>query len=60
LDAKAKRKGYEIIWLDAMDAQLKTFQFYKKLGYNYHSHVLLPFHFLHVAVRKMSQIYKKL
>ena len=60
LDAKAKSKGYEIIWLDAMDAQLKTFQFYKKLGYNYHSHVLLPFHFLHVAVRKMSQIYKKL
>ena len=60
LDAKAIRKGYEIIWLDAMDAQLKAFQFYKKLGYNYHSHVFLPFHFLHVAVRKMSQIYKKL
>jgi GNAT superfamily N-acetyltransferase len=60
LDAKALRKGYEIIWLDAMDAQLKAFQFYKKLGYSYHSHVFLTFDFLHVAVRKMSQIYKKL
>jgi hypothetical protein len=43
-----------------MDAQLKAFQFYKKLGYNYYSHVFLPFRFLHLAVRKMSQIYKKL
>ncbi len=60
LDAKALRKGYEIIWLDAMDAQFKVFQFYKKLGYSYHSHVFLTFDFLHVAVRKMSQIYKKL
>ena len=60
LDAKALRKGYEIIWLDAMDAQFKVFQFYKKLGYSYNSHVFLTFDFLHVAVRKMSQIYKKL
>ena len=60
LDAKALRKGYEIIWLDAMDAQFKVFQFYKKLGYSYHSHIFLTFDFLHVAVRKMSQIYKKL
>ena len=60
LDAKALRKGYEIIWLDVMDAQSKAFQFYKKLGYNYHSHVFLTFDFLHVAVRKMSQIYKRL
>ena len=60
LDAKAIQKGSEIIWLDAMDAQSKAFQFYKKLGYNYHSHVFLTFDFLHVAVRKMSQIYKKL
>ena len=60
LDGKALRKGCEIIWRDAMDAQFKVFQFYKKLGYSYHSHVFLTFDFLHVAVRKMSQIYKKL
>ena len=60
LEAKAIKKGFEIIWLDAMDAQSKAFQFYKKLGYNYHSHVFLPFDFLHATVRKMSQIYKKL
>ena len=60
LDAKALRKGYEIIWLDAMDAQFKVFQFYKKLGYSYHSHVFLTFDFLHESVRKMSQLYKRL
>jgi GNAT superfamily N-acetyltransferase len=60
LDAKAIKKGYEIIWLDAMDAQPQAFQFYKKLGYVYHSHVFLGFDFLHPAVRKMSQIYKNL
>jgi GNAT superfamily N-acetyltransferase len=58
LDAKAIQKGSKIIWLDAIDAQSKTFQFYKKLGYNYHSHVFLTFDFLHAAARKMSQVYK--
>ena len=60
LEAKAIKKGFEIIWLEAMDAQSKAFQFYKNLGYNYHSHVFFPFDFLHATVRKMSQIYKKL
>ena len=41
-----------------MDAQPQAFQFYKKLGYNYHSHVLLPFDLMHDEVRKMSQLYK--
>ena len=58
LEEKAKQKDYKIIWLDAMDAQPQAFQFYKKLGYNYHSHVFLPFDLMHDEVRKMSQLYK--
>lgn len=60
LEEKATKKGYKIIWLDAMDAQPQAFQFYKKLGYNYKSHIFLPFELLHDEVRKMSQVYKKL
>lgn len=58
LEEKAKQKDYKIIWLDAMDAQPQAFQFYKKLDYNYHSHVFLPFNLMHDEVRKMSQLYK--
>tara|TARA_R110002124_G_scaffold59431_1_gene164206 strand:+ start:1112 stop:1654 length:543 start_codon:yes stop_codon:yes gene_type:complete len=58
LEQKAKQKDYKIIWLDAMDAQPQAFQFYKKLGYNYHSHVFLPFNLMYDKVRKMSQLYK--
>jgi GNAT superfamily N-acetyltransferase len=58
LENKAKQKSYEIIWLDAMNEQQQTFQFYKKLGYKYHSHIFLPFNLLHEAVRKMNQLYK--
>ena len=60
LDEKAQQKGYEIIWLDAMDEQPQAFEFYKKMGYKYHSHTFLPFDLLHKEVRKMSQVYKKL
>ena len=59
LEDKATQKGYEIIWLDAMNEQPKSFQFYKKLGYKYHSHTFLSFDLLHDAFRKMSQLYKK-
>ncbi|MFT6959191.1 MAG: GNAT superfamily N-acetyltransferase [Polaribacter sp.] len=58
LDEKAIKKGYEIIWLDAMNGQPQAFQFYKRLGYKYHSHVFLTFSFLHESVREMSQLYK--
>jgi GNAT superfamily N-acetyltransferase len=58
LENKAKQKSYEIIWLDAMNEQQQSFQFYKKLGYKYHSHIFLPFDLLHEAVRKMNQLYK--
>ena len=58
LEEKAKQKDYKIIWLDAMDAQSQAFQFYKNFGYNYHSHVFLPFNLMHDEVRKMSQLYK--
>jgi GNAT superfamily N-acetyltransferase len=58
LDEKAIKKDYKIIWLDAMNEQPQAFEFYKKLGYTYHSHVFLTFDFLHEAVRKMSQLYK--
>lgn len=60
LEKKAQQKGYEILWMDTMDAQPQAFQFYKKQGYNYHSHTILPFARMHNHVRKMSQVYKKL
>ena len=60
LDEKAIKKDYKIIWLDAMNEQQQSFQFYEKLGYTYHSHVFLTFDFLHESVRKMSQLYKRL
>jgi GNAT superfamily N-acetyltransferase len=60
LNKKVKQKAYEIIWLDAMDAQPKAFQFYKNQGYIYHSHTFLPFDLMLKEVRKMSQLYKKL
>ena len=60
LEEKAIKKNYEIIWLDAMNEQPQAFEFYKNLGYQYHSHTFLPFDLLHDEVRKMSQVYKKL
>lgn len=55
-----KQKDYQIIWLDAMDSQPQAFQFYKKLGYQYHSHTFLPFELMHIKFRKMNQLCKKL
>lgn len=60
LENTAKEKGYELIWLDAMDEQPQAFQFYKKQGYKYHSHEFLDFELLYDNVRKMSQIYKEI
>ncbi|CAL2080741.1 GNAT family N-acetyltransferase [Tenacibaculum sp. 190524A02b] len=60
LEKEALRKQYELIWLDVMNEQPQAFNFYKKLGYQYHSHCFLDFELLHDEVRKMSQVYKKL
>ena len=60
LEKEAIEKQYELIWLDAMNEQPQAFEFYKKLGYQYHSHCFLDFELLHDNVRKMSQLYKKL
>ncbi len=60
LEIEAVKKQYELIWLDAMDEQPQAFEFYKKLGYQYHSHCFLDFDLLHDNVRKMSQLYKEL
>ena len=60
LENTAKERRYDLIWLDAMDAQPKAFQFYENLGYQYHSHCLLDFKELYDAFRKMSQLYKEL
>ena len=46
LEEEVKKKGYKIIWLDAMNEQPNAFQFYKKLGYKYHAHTFLPFELL--------------
>ena len=60
LEKQAIAKKYNAIWLDAMDLKQQAFQFYKKLGYQYHSHIFLPFDLMFDEVRKMSQLYKKL
>ena len=60
LEKEAIKKQYELIWLDAMNEQPQAFEFYKKLGFQYHSHCFLDFELLHDKVRKMSQLYKKL
>ena len=60
LEKEALKKQYELIWLDAMNEQPQAFEFYKKLGFKYHSHCFLDFELLHDKVRKMSQLYKKL
>ncbi|WP_347173087.1 GNAT family N-acetyltransferase [Polaribacter uvawellassae] len=58
LEEKAREKNYKVIWLDAMNKQPQAFEFYKKLGFQYHSHEFLNFDFLRDDVRKMSQLYK--
>lgn len=58
LEKEAIKKQYELIWLDAMDEQPQAFEFYKKNGYQYHSHCFLAFDLLYDNVRKMSQVYK--
>ncbi|PHO00494.1 GNAT family N-acetyltransferase, partial [Rhodobacteraceae bacterium 4F10] len=58
LEEEARKKQYELIWLDTMDEQPQAFEFYKKLGYQYHSHCFLDFELLFDEVRKMSQVCK--
>ena len=60
LERQAEKNKVTTIWLDAMDAQEQAFEFYKKCGYQYHSHTILNFELMHVPFRKMSQIYKVL
>ncbi|CAM1371320.1 GNAT family acetyltransferase [Tenacibaculum soleae] len=60
LENQAIKKQYEIVWLDAMDAQPQAFEFYKKFEYQYYSHCFLCFELLYDEVRKMSQLYKKI
>ncbi|CAM1369396.1 GNAT family N-acetyltransferase [Tenacibaculum sediminilitoris] len=60
LENKARKKQYELIWLDTMNEQLQAFEFYKKIGYQYHSHCFLDFELMFIKKRKISQIYKKL
>ncbi|CAM1341217.1 GNAT family N-acetyltransferase [Tenacibaculum amylolyticum] len=60
LETTAKEKQYELIWLDAMNEKTQAFEFYKKLGYQYHSHCFLNFELLYDKYRQMSQLYKKL
>ncbi|WP_275315910.1 GNAT family N-acetyltransferase [Tenacibaculum bernardetii] len=60
LETQAIKKQYDLIWLDAMDAQPQAFEFYKKLEYKYHSHCFLDFELLYGEIRKMSQLYKKI
>ncbi len=58
LEEEAIKKQYELIWLDTMDEKPQAFEFYKKVGYQYHSHCFLDFELLFEEMRKMSQVYK--
>jgi GNAT superfamily N-acetyltransferase len=60
LEQTAVKKGYAVIWLDAMDAQPQAFEFYKKQGYTYKAHLFLDFKNMYEPYRKMSQLYKLL
>lgn len=60
LEEEAIKKQYELIWLDTMDEKPQAFEFYKKVGYQYHSHCFLDFELLFDEVRKMSQVYKNI
>jgi len=60
LEKNAVEKGYRLIWLEAMDEQPQAYQFYKKRGFQYHSHTFLPFELMHKEFRKISQFYKLL
>ena len=60
LEQEAITKNYNMVWLDAMDEKKQAFQFYKRLGFTYHSHCFLDFDLLHDKYRKMSQLYKML
>ncbi|WP_088324175.1 GNAT family N-acetyltransferase [Polaribacter tangerinus] len=60
LEQLATQKKYNVIWLDAMNAQEQAFQFYEKKGFLYHSHCYLEFENMYKNFRKMSQLYKLL
>ena len=57
---RIKTKGYEMLWLDAMDEKKQAFEFYQKQGFQYYSHQFLPYPLLYDEYRKMSQVYKLL
>lgn len=60
LKDQANQKNYQVIWLDAMNEKKQAFEFYKKLGFTYHSHTFLDFKLMLDEVRKMSQLYLKI
>ena len=60
LEAKAIKKGYQILWLDTMDSHEQAVQFYTKTEYTYFSHVFLPYELMFDKMRKMNQMYKVL
>lgn len=57
LKDQATQKNYEVIWVDAMNEKQQAFEFYKKLGFKYHSHTFLNFDLMLDEVREMSQLY---
>lgn len=60
LEEEAVKREYELIWLDAMDEKTQAFEFYRRMGYKYHSHCYLSYTLLYHDFRKMSQVYKEL
>ncbi|WP_440879589.1 GNAT family N-acetyltransferase [Tenacibaculum sp. C7A-26P2] len=60
IENKAKKKQYEFLWLDTMNEKPQAFNFYKRKGFQYHSHCFLDFNLLHDSVKKMNQVVKDL
>lgn len=57
--AEARKKGHEIVWLEAMDTKADALKFYKKCGFEIGNHVTLPYNGIFVHLRGMYQLWRK-
>lgn len=60
VEQRAKSKGNELIWLEAMDTQEQALQFYKKLGFSNSHKAYLDFEPLRDRFRGMDVLFKVL
>ena len=60
VEQKAKLKGNELIWLEAMDSKVQAIRFYQKQGFKKSHKTSLPFKLLLEQYRGMLVFYKVL